>query len=108
MKVAITSQGNSLESKIDQRFGHCKYFVIYDRQTGSIEIIPNPYNETEELAGVMSAKLLASKNVNRIISGEFGSKVKPIFDSMQIQMIMVKDFGKTIKSIIDMLNNAKT
>jgi predicted Fe-Mo cluster-binding NifX family protein len=108
MRVAITSQGNSLESKVDQRFGHCKYFVIYDSQTGAIEIIPNPYSEAEELAGAQSVKLLAAKNVKKIISGEFGIKVKPLLDSLYIQMIIVKDSEKTIKSIIDMLNNVKT
>ena len=30
MKVAITSTGDNLESKLDQRFGRCGYFIIYD------------------------------------------------------------------------------
>ena len=32
MKIAITSTGNSLESNIDQRFGRCAYFVIYNTE----------------------------------------------------------------------------
>ena len=107
MRTAITSQGNSLESKLDQRFGHCHFFVIYDKQTGAIEIIPNPYSEAEEQAGTLSVKLLSSKNVNKIISGEFGMKVKPILDSLKIQMIILKDPEKKIQSIIEMLNSAK-
>lgn len=105
MRVAITSQGNSLESKLDQRFGHCKYFVIYDKQTGALEIIPNPYNEAEEQAGILSVKLLSSKNVSKIISGEFGIKVKPVLDSLKIQMIIYKKENVAIGEIIEMLNH---
>ncbi|HOA09279.1 MAG: hypothetical protein KBB29_08520 [Bacteroidales bacterium] len=105
MRIAITSQGNSLESILDQRFGHCKYFVIVDMQTGAIEIIPNPYSEAEEQAGTLAVKLLSSKNVNKIISGEFGIKVKPLLDSLNIQMIMYKKPNIPIGKVIEMLNH---
>lgn len=105
MKIAITSQGNSLESQLDQRFGHCKFFVIYDKQTGAIEIIPNPYSEAEEQAGTLAVKLLSAKNVSKIISGEFGIKVKPILDSLNIQMIMYKKHNISIGNLIEMLNH---
>ncbi len=105
MRIAITSQGNSLESILDQRFGHCKYFVIVDMQTGAIEIIPNPYSEAEEQAGTLAVKLLSSKNVNKIISGEFGIKVKPLLDSLKIQMIMYKKPNIPIGKVIEMLNH---
>lgn len=107
MRIAITSRGNSLESILDQRFGHCKYFVIYDKQTGAVEIIPNPYCEVEEQAGTLAVKLLSSKNVSKIISGEFGIKVKPILDSLNIQMIMYKNQNISIGKVIEMLNHNK-
>ena len=40
MKIAITSTGNSLESHLDQRFGRCDFFVIYDTETKGIGIYP--------------------------------------------------------------------
>lgn len=104
MKIAITSQGNSLESKLDQRFGHCQFFVTYNSDNGTIEIIPNPYHNVEEQAGALAVKLLSSKNVAKIISGEFGLKVKPMLDSLKIQMIILKDDSKTVQTIIEMLN----
>ena len=107
MRIAITSRGNSLESVLDQRFGHCKYFVIYDKQTGAVEIIPNPYCEVEEQAGTLAVKLLSSKNVSKIVSGEFGIKVKPILDSLNIQMIMYKNQNISIGKVIEMLNHNK-
>lgn len=104
MRIAITSQGNSLESMLDQHFGHAKYFLIYDTQTGVIEIIPNPYNQADEQAGFLAVNLLASKNVDKIISGEFGLKVKPKLDSLKIQMIVLRNSTMILEEIIDMLN----
>jgi len=104
MKVAITSTGNSLESFIDQRFGRCVYFVIYDTESKGVEYIPNPNIDAEEGAGPASVQLVASKNASKIISGEFGIKIKSLLDSLKIQMIMLKEPEKRIKEIIEMLN----
>jgi predicted Fe-Mo cluster-binding NifX family protein len=104
MKVAITSKGNNLESKLDQRFGRCAYFIIYDNESRSMEFIPNPNKDVQEGAGPASVQLVASKKVNKIISGEFGIKIKSMLDSLKIQMIILKEPDKTIQEIIDMLN----
>lgn len=105
MKVAITSTGISLESAIDPRFGRCAYFVIYDTETKAIEFIPNQNKEKEEGVGPLAVELVASRNVNKIISGEFGIKIKSMLDSLKIQMIVLRDPEKQIKEIIEMLNH---
>ncbi len=105
MKIAITSENNSLNSKLDQRFGRCAYLVIYDSETQSVEFIPNPNVENVEGAGPATVNLIASKGVTKVVSGEFGDKVKAIFDSLQIQLIILKDSGKTIAEIINLLNH---
>jgi len=105
MKIAITSTGNRLESRLDQRFGRCRFFVIYDVESKSLEFIPNPNIDLEEGAGPASVQLLAGRNVKKIVSGEFGQKIKSLLDSLRIQMIVVKDHEKEINEIIDMLNH---
>lgn len=105
MKIAITSTGNSTDSIIDQRFGRCSYFVIYDTESKSIEFIPNPNKEAEEGAGPASVELVASRNVKKIVSGEFGIKIKSLIDSLKIQMIVIKEPTKRIKDIIEMLHH---
>jgi len=105
MKIAITSTGNSLESKLDQRFGRCGFFIIYDNETQGIEFLPNPNKDTLEGAGPASVQLVASRKVNKIISGEFGIKIKSLLDSLKIQMIILKEPEKTIGEIINMLNS---
>jgi predicted Fe-Mo cluster-binding NifX family protein len=105
MKVAITSKENNLESKMDERFGRCSYFLIYDTETKGIEFLPNPNKDAQEGAGPASVQLVASRNVQKIISGEFGMKIKSLLDSLKIQMIVIKNPEKRIGEIIEMLNN---
>ncbi len=105
MKVAITSTGNTLDSTLDQRFGRCTCFVIYNTETKGIEFIPNPNRDAQEGAGPASVQIVASKGVEKVISGEFGFKIKSLFDSLKIQMIVLKEQEKKISEIIDMLNN---
>lgn len=105
MKIAITSSGNSPDATLDERFGRCAFFVIYDTDTKATEFIPNPNLDAESGAGPASVQLIADKGVVKIVSGEFGIKIKPILDSLKIQMIVVKEQGKKIGEIISMLNH---
>lgn len=105
MKIAISSTGDSLESKLDQRFGRCSYFVIYDTENEDLEFIRNPNKEASEGAGPASVQIIASRNVKKIVSGEFGMKIKSLLDSLRIQLIMIKDTDKSVSEIIEMLKN---
>lgn len=105
MKIAITSTGNSPDSIMDERFGRCSYFVIYDTETQATEFIPNPNKEAENGAGPASVQLVAQKGAEKIVSGEFGMKIKSLIDSLKIQMIVMEDRDKTISQIIEMLNH---
>ncbi len=104
MKVAITSTGNSPDARLDSRFGRCSYFVVYDTESHSTEFIPNPNKDNVEGAGPASAQLVASKGARKVVSGEFGAKVKSLFDSLQIQLIVIHESEKKISEIIELIN----
>ena len=103
MKVAITSSGNNLGSVIDQRFGRCAYFAIYDTETRQVEFIENTNKDAEEGAGPASVALIANQGAGKVISGEFGFKIKGMLNDLKIQMVMLKE-EKTIQDIINLLN----
>jgi len=107
MKTVITSTGNSLESQLDSRFGRCSYFVVYDQASHSIEFLPNPYRDYVEGAGQASVQLVASRGASKIVSGEFGLKVKSLSDSLKIQLIVLNDPERKIKDIIQLLNHKR-
>jgi len=104
MRVAIASNGNTLDSILDKHFGRCSYFVVYDTDSKSVEFIPNPYKDADEGAGSASVALVSTRKVRKIVSGEFGMKIKPLLDSLKIQMIVIKEPERKISEIIDLLN----
>lgn len=103
MKVAITSTGQSLSSKLDQRFGRCSYFIIYDTDSGSTDSIQNIHKDGREGVGPAAVQLIASHGVKKIISGEFGMKIKSLLDSLGIQMVIYKEPEVTVQEVIGML-----
>lgn len=103
MKIAITSTSNSLDGDLDSRFGRCSFFVIYDTETKKTEILPNPNKKTEEGAGPAAVQFIASHGVGKVISGEFGVKIKSLLSDLNIQMVMIKE-KKDIQAIITLLN----
>ena len=107
MKVAIASIGNTLEANIDTSFGRCTWFIIVDTESGGMEFIPNTNRDMEEHAGKAAVELVATRNIEMIVSGEFGMKIKPLLDSMHIQMVVTEDAEKRVSDIIALINNRR-
>ncbi len=97
MKVAISSEGNTLSSKVDSRFGRCSYFAFYDTETGKTEFVSNPAKDNTEGAGPAAVQFVASKGAGRVIAGEFGGKIKSLLESLGIAM--QSETGKTIAEL---------
>lgn len=105
MIVAITSTGNSLESFIDPRFGRCSYFVFYNTETKESVFQPNPFKDNDEGVGVAVVDWISAFSCSKIISGQFGMKIKPLLDESRIQLILVNDPELTIRQIINLLDH---
>jgi len=101
MKIAITSTGDNLDATLDSRFGRCAFFAIYDTDRKSTEFVINPSKDAHEGAGPAAVQFIAAYKVSKIVSGEFGMKIKSLLDSLGIEMIADKDSRPTIGSIIE-------
>lgn len=106
MKYAITSQGKSLEARIDTHFGRCEYIVIYDTETRGWEFIPNPFKQLDEGVGPLLVEMLDEKEIKKIVSGSFGIKIKELMDSKFMQMIIPKENDISVASVIERIDNS--
>lgn len=69
MKIAVSSEGPDLESKVGQRFGTSKYFVIVDKETMDFESVPNPGASSSSGSGVQAIVLVVTKKVDTVLTG---------------------------------------
>ncbi len=102
MKVAISSRNNSVDALVDQRFSRCAYFAFLDTENKEVEFVENIGKKIEKGAGPAAVSFVANKGVSKIVSGEFGFKIKEMLKDLNIQMIIIKK-DKTVREIIDLL-----
>ncbi|MCK5017035.1 MAG: hypothetical protein KAS32_08180 [Candidatus Peribacteraceae bacterium] len=73
MKIAISSDGNTLESMIDQRFGRCKYFIIVDTDNKEkAEAVENQGAVQGHGAGIKAAQQIGELGIKAVITGQLG------------------------------------
>ena len=97
MKIALPSRQNI----IDDHFGHCEGFKLYDVVNGKIEhedFIKNPGHKPGFLPNYLSGR-----GVNIIISSGMGSSAQKLFKEKSIEVIVGCEgsLDKIIKSYID-------
>ena len=98
MKICVTSEGGSLDSKVDLRFGRCQHFIIVDTDTLEFEAVRNPNIESTGGAGIQSAQLVASKQVKAVLTGNVGPNA---FQTLQAAGIEVfSGASGTVKEVI--------
>ncbi len=72
MKVAVSSSGQDLDSRIDPRFGRCAYFLMVETDDMSFEVIDNESASLSGGAGIQSAQFVISKGAKAVITGNCG------------------------------------
>jgi len=99
MKICVTSEGSSLDSRVDPRFGRCQHFIIADSDTLEFEVVENPNIESMGGAGIQSAQLVASKKVKAVVTGNVGPNA---FQTLQAAGIEVfTGASGTVKEVIE-------
>ena len=88
MKVAVSSEGKTLDSKIDQRFARAAYFIFVDSETGEFEVhdTSGPMNAAHG-AGPQAASLLADKGVEVVITGHCGPNAFRALNAAGIKVV---------------------
>lgn len=87
MKIAITAEGKTPDANVDPRFGRCKYFLIFDADSGNFEAIENPNGQNSGGAGIQSGQLIVSKGVEVILTGNMGPNAFQVIQSAGIKVM---------------------
>ena len=99
MKIAVTSQGTSLDSEVDPRFGRAHYILLVDSDTLDFEVIDNTENlNAFKGAGIQAAQMISEKKPEVLLTGFCGPNA---FKAMKAAKIGVaNDAAGTIKDAV--------
>jgi predicted Fe-Mo cluster-binding NifX family protein len=87
MKLALTSQGGSLQSPLDPRFGRAGYLILFDTETGAVSVLDNSFNaNAAQGAGIQTARKIAELGADALITGHVGPKA---FSALQAAGIKI-------------------
>ena len=74
-RIAVTSEGPSLDDKVDPRFGRAAGFVVVDLDSMNTEYIDNGRSQVmAQGAGIQAAELVARAGVSCLLTGYVGPK----------------------------------
>ncbi|MFO7597475.1 MAG: NifB/NifX family molybdenum-iron cluster-binding protein [Desulfocurvibacter africanus] len=93
MKIAVSTQGNGLDSPLDPRFGRASGFVIVDSDTLEHTYVPNAQNMSlSQGAGIQAAQCVANAGAKAVITGHVGPKAYVALDRGKIA-VYLRDGG---------------
>lgn len=89
MKIAISSDGKNINGSVAEIFGRCAYFLIIeinDKKIKGFEAIENTSVNQTTGAGISVAQMVASQNVNAVITGNVGPRALEVLKQFDIQI----------------------
>jgi len=84
MKIAIASEGQTLDSEISDLGGRAPYYLIVE-DGELIEAVKNPFAVGGGGAGWSVAHMLADKEVNLVIAGKIGPNMARALEDKGIE-----------------------
>jgi len=105
MKICVTSQGKTIESQVDPRFGRCAWFLIVETDSMDIEAIENVQTQMTGGAGIQSGQLMAEKGVEAVLTGNAGPNAFRTLNAAGIKI--VSSVSGTVKEAVEKYNKGE-
>ena len=105
MKIGISSIGNSMESKLDVRFGRCSFFAVVDIDTRESKYIANSAQTASGGAGIDAAQVMIDNDVDVVITGNMGPNAFNVMTNAEIKVYRCSSVP--VKMAVQLFENAK-
>ena len=106
-RIAVTSEGPSLDDQIDPRFGRAAGFVVVDLETMDTNYIDNGKSQVmAQGAGIQAAELIARAGVQCLLTGYVGPKAFKALSAAGIKVGQNLE-GLTVRDAVERLKGDK-
>lgn len=87
MKIAISSERDTIDASVDPRFGRAAGFIVYETETGEYTYVDNTRNlNAAQGAGIQAAQSVVDANAAAVITGYCGPKAYKVLESASIKI----------------------
>ena len=104
MKIALVSDGESLESQVSDAMGRCTFFVFVNIENKKIIDFYSKENTAKAHqggAGITAGQLVANESIDAIIVKNIGPRAFSVFEKLDIKIY--KGFSGSIKENVEKL-----
>ena len=104
MKIAISANGRGLDSKIDEKFERCKFFLILDIEKNSLLSFENKTKDRPREIGGTIGPLIAKEGIDTVIASDIGPSA---FDIFKVKGIKVYQNRGIVEDAVRLLKEGK-
>lgn len=97
MKIAIASNGKTLDSEISPVGGRAPFYLIFENKK-LVKVISNPFRMGGGGAGFGVAQMLTNEEVDLVVSGNFGPNM---LNALESKGIKVKVMQGSVKEALE-------
>ena len=106
-KIAISSQGPTLEDQVDPRFGRAAGFIIIDLDTMDFEYLDNGASQARaQGAGIQAAEAVVSTGVQAVLTGFVGPKAYQALEATGMRVAQNFE-NMSVKEAVERFQNGK-
>ena len=106
MKIAVTSQGKDLDSKVDPRFGRAAYILIVDMTDEKVEVLDNSENVNAfKGAGIQAAAMVGDSGAEVLLTGFCGPNAFKMLEAAGVKV--ANDTSGTVKDALEAFKKGK-
>jgi predicted Fe-Mo cluster-binding NifX family protein len=104
-KVAVSSEGPTLDDRVDPRFGRAAGFVVVDIETMAVEYVDNGTSQAmAQGAGIQAAENVANAGAQVLLTGFVGPKAFTALSAAKVGIGQDVD-GMTVREAIEKYKN---
>ncbi|MBS4538788.1 NifB/NifX family molybdenum-iron cluster-binding protein [Clostridium sp. D2Q-11] len=86
MKLAMPTNTDSMEGRVNNTFGRSPYFLIYDTETKEGTFFNNPAAASHGGAGIKAAQVIVDKNIDALITPRCGENAANVLNQANIKI----------------------
>lgn len=100
-KVAVSSQGKSVDDQVDPRFGRAAYHLIVDAESMTVDVLDNSSSRAMgHGAGIQAAENVANSGAEVLLSGFVGPKAYQALEAAGVKIGQGVD-GMSVREAVE-------